>query len=227
MNMEESENIQEAPAPQPAVPRKNINIPTTVSILSLLISVAVLIIIFTTGKSRNNETIQRTSDGKITIAWINTDTIWNQYKFVKDIKDYLAKYEADLQNQYNATVTAFQKEYDEYLKKGTSNQLTLDEQKQAEEKLSKKQQYISELDAKLTQQLVDEKTAKNMEVHDSIVNFIARFNKGRNYTFIMERSYGGGILWADSTLEITNQVLKGLNEEYEAKKKLKESVKEE
>ena len=54
-----------------------------------------------------------------------------------------------------------------------------------------------------------------MEVHDTIVSFISRFNKMKNYTFIFERSYGGTLLYADPSLEITDEILKGLNGEYE------------
>jgi outer membrane protein len=224
---EEFENVQETIVPEPAKARKKINVPLLLSILSLLIALAALALIFTRGKNGNNQDITTTDGGNITLAWINTDTIWEHYEFVSDVKADLAKYEKDLQDQYAATVTAFQNEYNDYLKKGTSNQLTLAEQKKTEEQLAQKQQNITELDAQLTQKLVDEKTARNMEVHDTIVNFIARFNKDKKYTFVLENAYGGSLLWADKSLEITNSVLKGLNEEYKSIKKFREANKEE
>jgi outer membrane protein len=224
---EEFENIPEVSVPEPPKTKKKLNVPLLISMLSLLIAMAVLVLVFMHGKNGNNADINTISNGKMTFAWINTDTIWEKYEFVADVKTDLAKYEKDLQDQYAATVTSFQNEYNDYLKKGTSNQLTLDEQKKTEEQLGKKQQYISELDAQLTQKLVDEKTARNMEVHDTIVNFIARFNKDKKYTFILENAYGGSLLWADHSLEITNEVLKGLNQEYQSIKKSREAKKEE
>jgi outer membrane protein len=222
---EELENIQELQAPKPAKPEGKFSVSLLLSIFSLLIALAAIAIILTMGKNGNTKDVRPTPGGKITFAWINTDTIWEKYQFVTDVKADLAKYEKDLQDQYDATVAAFQKEYNDYLKKGTSNQLSLDEQKKTEEKLSLKQQSISELDAKLTQKLVDEKTAKNMEVHDTIVNFIARFNKDKKYTFVLENAYGGSLLWADRSLEITEEVLKGLNEEYKQFKQHREEKK--
>jgi outer membrane protein len=225
--MEEFENTEGLPVTEPVKPPRKFNIPLLLSALSLLIALTAVAFVFTRGKNGNSSDVQTAGSGKMNIAWINTDTIWEKYEFVADVKTDLAKYEKDLQDQYTSTVTAFQNEYNEYLKKGTSNQLTLDEQKKTEEKLSKKQQYITELDAQLTQKLVDEKTARNMEVHDTIVNFIARFNKDKKYTFVLENAYGGSLLWADKSLEITNAVLKGLNEEYEGIKKFREAKKEE
>lgn len=203
-------------------PKKRPGISLSVSVLSLLIALTALVVVFTSGKNNKSNVVQSNPDGKITIAWVNTDTIWEQYDFVTDVKAELAKYEQNLQTQYTNSLAAFQNEYNDYIKKASAYQLSLDEQKKTEEKLAKKQQTLQEMDAKLSQQLIDEKTARNMEVHDTIVSYIARFNKNKQHTFIMERSYGGGILWADSTLEITNTVVKGLNEEYKATQKRKQ-----
>jgi outer membrane protein len=211
------------PESRPAPARKN-QLALSVSILSLLIALAALVVVFTTGKPDVGSDTQTASDGKITVAWVNTDSVWEQYDFVTDVKAELAAYEQNLMNQYTASVSAFQNEYNEYIKKASAYQLTLDEQKKTEEKLAKKQQSLQELDAQLSQKLIDEKTTRNMEVHDTIVKFVARFNQKHKYTYILERSYGGSILWADSVLEITSPVIKGLNEEY---KKFKKTADEE
>jgi outer membrane protein len=221
--MTEEQNLtEEIISKAPEKSKKFGNIPLALSLLSLLFAISALTFVFVSGKKGNKKDLPDISSGKVTIAWINTDTIWAQYAFVADMKTQLAAYEKNLQDKYAGMVSAFQKEYDDYLKKGTSNQLTLDQQKKKEEELAKKQQSIQEMDAQLSQQLVEEKTARNMEVHDSIVNFIARFNKDQKYTFIMERSYGGGILWANDAYEITDDVLKGLNKAYETVKQKRE-----
>ncbi len=208
---------------KPAPARKN-QLSLSVSILSLLIALAALVVVFTTGKTEGKSESGTPSDGNISVAWINTDSVWEQYDFVTDVKAELAAYEQNLMNQYTASVNAFQNEYNEYIKKASAYQLTLDEQKKTEEKLAKKQQSLQELDAQLSQKLIDEKTTRNMEVHDTIVKFVARYNQKHNYTYILERSYGGSILWADSVFEITEPVIKGLNEEY---KKFKKATPEE
>ncbi len=192
-----------------------------IGVLALLLAATALIIIFTCNGSCKTNTSSNGSQGDVRIVWVNTDTIWGQYDFVDDVKAELAVYEKNLQDKYASSVTAFQNEYNAYIKKASAYQLSLDQQKKKEEELGQKQQALQQLDAELTQLLVDEKTARNMEVHDSIVNFIARMNKDKKYTLILERSYGGGILWADSSMEITSTVVKGLNEEYKAIKKEK------
>jgi len=151
------------------------------------------------------------------------------YDFVLDVQVDLANYEKELQNQYVSSAKAFEKEYNDYIKRATANLLTLEQQKKTEEKLALKQQSIQELEAKLSVQLQEEKLKRNMEVHDTIVNNIARYNKNKNYTFIFEKSYGGGLLFVNEAFDITNDILTSLNKEYEvileAKEKEKETTK--
>lgn len=192
--------------------------------LGLLIAIAALVFVFTGAPCCKTTKTDTNSSGEIRIAWVNTDTILSQYDFVEDINDELAIYEKNLQDKYTSSVTAFQNEYNAYIKKASEYQLTLAQQKQKEEELGQKQIAIQQLEAELSQMAMNEKTLRNMEIHDTLVNFIARFNKDNNYTYILERAYGGGILWADTSLEITNEILKGLNEEYKAIKKEKEKA---
>lgn len=181
---------------------------------ALLLGVAALFVLFFMSKPSNKPGNTNSDTQNLTFAFINTDSIWSLYPFVVDMNAELAAYEKNLQDQYSGRMAAFEKEYNDYLKKGTSGQLSLDEQKKTEEKLAKKQQELTALDADLTKQLMAEKEKRNMEVHDTIVSYIARYNKSKNYSFIFERSYGGTLLYANPAFEITNDILKGLNEEY-------------
>lgn len=185
----------------------------TVNILTLIGLIVLYVLFFTETKQPQN-TATKAID-KITYAFVNSDTILAQYDFVLDAEVDLAKYEKILQNQYTTALSSFQKEYDDYIKRASAGLLTLDQQKKTEEKLSAKQQSLSEMEQKLALQLQAEKLKRNMEVHDTIVSHIMRYNKSRDYTFIFEKSYGGGLLYANPQLDITSDILKGLNEEYE------------
>lgn len=195
---------------------------TTISVLALIGVIVLFILFFLPNKKTTENTTPKTVD-KVTFAYVNTDTIMEHYDFVLDVQVDLANYEKVLQNQYAARVQGFEKEYNDYIKRATANLLTLDQQKKKEEELSKKQQEISGLETQLSMQLQEEKLKRNMEVHDTIVNNIARYNKTKNYTFIFEKSYGGGLLFANEALNITSDILTSLNKEYEEILKAKEN----
>ncbi len=226
MNEEVKTNLQEEPIIQEEKKDCCTHKKCRFSLLINLISLAGVIALFVLFFYPKKHTIDNTppkSISKVTFAFVNTDTLMAHYDFVLDVQVDLANYEKTLQEQYNATASAFQKEYNDYIKRATAGLLTLDQQKKTEEGLGKKQQSIAELESKLAQQLQEEKIKRNMEVHDSIVNYIARYNKNKNYTFIFQKSFGGDLLFANSALEITPEILKGLNEEYTVLQKKKKS----
>jgi outer membrane protein len=187
----------------------------------LLIAVVVLFLLYVNILKRERQ-VQFTGNGNISIAYVNTDSVLLHYNFSKDVEKQMQGLEKSFQNQYNASITAYQNEYNTYLKNGTSGKLTLDEQKKTEEMLAKKQQSLSELDQNLTNQLVAEKQKKNMEVLDTIINFVSRYNQTKHFTYILAHAYGGAVLYADKKYEITNEIIAGLNEEYSKRDKKNE-----
>jgi outer membrane protein len=223
MSEEMDNTVTPSIAPEVKKDRKPL-ITLIIGSLALLIAIAALVFVFTGSPCCKTTKPTTANTGDIRIAWVNTDTILSQYDFVTDVTAELEVYNKNLEDKYTSSAQALQNEYNAYIKKASEYQMTLEQQKKKEEELGQKQQALQQLEAELSQLAMNEKAARNMEVHDSIVNFISRFNKDKNYTYILERSLGSGILWADTTLEITNEVLKGLNEEYKAIKKEKEKA---
>lgn len=181
----------------------------------IFIAVAVLFILHFT--SKKEDVFQPVSiKSALTIAYVNSDTIWENYEFVKETKKELENLEMQMNNNYKAQGMAFKAEYENYLKIGAT--LSLSEQKKREAALQQKQQDLMELEKSLGNQMLEKKQNKNIQVQDSIFAFIKRFNQGSKYSFILEKSRLSGILFANDSLDITNAVLKGLNEAYKKDK---------
>jgi outer membrane protein len=183
-----------------------------------IVGVIVLFVLFFT-KPKNPKSTPPKSLDKITYAFVNTDSIMAHYDFVLDVQVDLAKLEKILQNQYTTAAASFKKDYEDYIKRASAGLLTLDQQKKKEEELGQRQQQIGEMEQNLGMQLQEEKLKRNMEVHDTIVNYIAIYNQTKDYTFIFDQSYGGALLYANPALDITSEILKGLNEEYAERQK--------
>jgi outer membrane protein len=54
-------------------------------------------------------------------------------------------------------------------------------------------------------------------LYAKLSSYLKEYNKGKNYTFILGYQKGGGILFANDSLDITREVLDGLNKEFESK----------
>lgn len=177
----------------------------------IFVAVAALYIIYFTSKEK--EIVQPVSiKSSLTIAYIDSDTLWENYEFVKDTKKELENLEMQMNNNYKAQGMAFKAEYENYLKTGAS--LTLSEQKKKEAALQQKQQSLMDLEKSLGDQISEKKLNKNIELQDSIFAYIKRFNQRPKYSFIFSKSRISGLLFANDSLDITKNILNGLNETY-------------
>ena len=60
-----------------------------------------------------------------------------------------------------------------------------------------------------------------LQITDSVINFANRYNKTYNADYILGYTKGGGILVANEKYDITQDIITGLNEEYEKSLKTK------
>ena len=69
---------------------------------------------------------------------------------------------------------------------------------------------------RLASELQSETDKFNAALHDSIDHFIAQYNKDKKYSLILTKQ-GDNILYGDKSLDITNEVVAGLNKAYKSK----------
>lgn len=184
----------------------------------LIVAVAVLFVLHFKGNKGSGGFSTKDLKVNSNIIYLNTDSVWNDYKFVKDKKKDLKDYEDKLQEQYNVKAESFKERYDAYLKEGTSGKLSLSEQKKREEQLGMEQRELQEYDKNLSDQLINLKEKVNNEIQDSITNYLKKHYSKDNITYIMAYSRISGILYANDKLDITKDVINNLNKIYEARK---------
>jgi outer membrane protein len=88
-----------------------------------------------------------------------------------------------------------------------------------EQGLLQQQQELVNLRDKLQSNLVEEEQVMNRQILDYITKFIEDNKTQYNYQFILGKSFGGPVLYSNSSLEITQQLLTALNKKYQTEKK--------
>lgn len=166
-----------------------------------------------TKKTENVAASAISSDQTFTIAMIDTDTIFAKYDMVVDMLHELEDVDKKLSDDFQRNANNFQKDYENYLKIGST--LTFSEQKKKEEQLQKRQQELQQMEQRYAQQLMETRTQRNQEVQNKIFEFVETYNKTHgNYTIIMSKSRTSGVLYSLPTMDITEEVLDALNEDY-------------
>ena len=79
--------------------------------------------------------------------------------------------------------------------------------------LQKQNSDLEALQQRLGAEIQEETNKYNQALHDSVQHFIAKYNKNKKYTMILSKS-GDNILYADKGVDITAEVVAGLNKAY-------------
>jgi outer membrane protein len=180
--------------------------------LNVLFALAIAVLFYfqlNNNYSKSTSAPKDTLAGGITIAYVNTDSLWKKYEKVKIMEAELEKSGSRIESELKAKANALQQEA-----------YTFQEKIQAKEaELMQKQQDLYQLKQTYEEKAADETMKKNEELRKEIFAFIDKFNKEHdNYTFVLSYSSIGSIMVADSSLDITKPILEGLNEEYKKSK---------
>lgn len=160
-----------------------------------------------------------TAEGK-RIVFVNSDSLLTNYQFYKDAQKEFENKGYRLQVDLGQKERALQAELQAIQQRASA--MTQAQLQAADMTLKKKgaelQQYSQQKQAELGQ----EQAKKNEELYNNIREYIAKVNKENKYEFVLGYSkIGGGILFADPSVDVTQKLVDGLNKEYAAKKTAK------
>lgn len=195
--------------------KNNSNLILTIINVVLLAGLVVLyFLVLQKDDSMPVKAVQKASSGSVTVAYVNSDSILAHYDLVKQMKDELekntVKYESELKNKQSA----FEKDaayFQDQVNKKTISEASAQE---VYSSLMAEQQKLYELREKYSAELAQKEFDMNQLLMDSLNNFLKRYNEKMNFDYIFSYNRGGSILTANDSLDITNEVLKLLNEEF-------------
>lgn len=148
----------------------------------------------------------------INIRYIDEDTVSAHYNFAKDLKEQSIRSFSRLESAKNAKEKEIQTLGQQIQQKMQSNgYLTEDSYKADMTKLSRMQEsaqaYLGNLQHNIEQEMIQQQQTLN----DSLQSFIKDYNKTHGYDAILYKSAG---VYYNPALDITNEVIEGLNARY-------------
>jgi len=148
------------------------------------------------------------------IAYFDMDSVQSNYAFYKEVAKELTESEQkkrnELMNKKNENVTKLK----EYQDKGSS--MSQAEMAKAQQDLAQRDRDYQMAEQMKASEMQDESFKKLHEVKKKIEDYLKDYNKDKGYAYIITNSTEL-IYYKDSTLNITNDIIKGLNELYKKK----------
>lgn len=152
----------------------------------------------------------------IRIAYVEIDTLLAHYQFYIDMAEDLLRKEENSRLLLTEKANEFQGEVDTFNKKLQNNVFSSQERAQQEQnRLAKKQQELQELNDRLSAELAGVNENNSAKVSEAIQTFLKKYNEEKGYNIILTK-IGDNILYIDSAMNITDEVLAGLNANYSA-----------
>jgi len=149
------------------------------------------------------------------IAYVNLDSLTASYDMYKDLRATYEQKTNRIQNDVNARGRALQKDIADFQEKVNKGLVTQATAAQMQDDLGKRQQSFMDYRDKVSGDLAEEEQVLLNQIHESIVQYLKQFNADYHYSMIISTSsLAGPVLNADPKLDITKEVVKGLNKAY-------------
>ncbi|MFT6637661.1 MAG: outer membrane protein [Flavobacterium sp.] len=149
------------------------------------------------------------------LVYVDVNKLIEGYSRTKIAKAEFDKKATTLKANVDSLVTNWQKELQAYEKERAS--LSPKELQLKQELLGSKQQQVNGYQEAIQKQIQEEDKKVTQTVINDINDYIKEYGKRKGYKIIFGASGGGNIMYASESSDLTEEVLKGLNAEYDKK----------
>ena len=187
------------------------------SIISLVAVVAFGVLSLTKGgKSADvqtdGEVVEAASKGDI--VYVNLDRILMEYDMANDLRSVVETKIQNIQAEVNRRAKKLENDVIDFQNKIDKGLLTRTNAELQSQKLQQQELEFNNYAAQKEQEIQEEQVVMMNQLGDAIQTFINKYNEQKQYAMILTNSGGSPVLTADAALDITDDVLAGLNEEY-------------
>lgn len=198
------------------------NTSLVLSIIALVAALAFGIISLSGKSGAKGGSLASTEDSTVTaaagsIVWYNLDRILNEYDRANDLRSVVETKVNGINDEVNRRGNKLQKDVNDFQDKINKGLLVRSVAEAQSQQLSERQQQFQNYAAQKQQEILEEQQVLSNQIADAIKQYIDKYNAEKGYAMII--AVQGDILplpvsTADSSLDITDDLLKGLNDEY-------------
>lgn len=195
------------------------NISTILSVLALILIAVLFYLQFKPGNSSNVLSKSGSNDstvnnGEFRIAYFEMDSLENNFELVKEVKNELTKKEEAINSELTRLEKNYRDKITKYQNQGAS--MTQVQSEAAQRDVMQMQQNIQNRKQALDQEYQDFYMRQMKSVKDKIEAFLKDYNESKGYSYIVAHE-PGLFYYRDTAYNITQDVIKGLNEVHQKK----------
>lgn len=183
----------------------------------ILVIIAISISLLACEKSLE---VKETNGAKeLKTAYVDTSLLMKEYQETKDVE---ARFKVKSENkgkQLEAQINSFKKEVSNFQAQAKVNGQAWAEQKGSE--LQRREQQLGQEQQALSQELQQESAVEMDSLISGVKKFIKEYGKEKGYAYIYGTGDAATVLYAQEKYNITKEIIKLLNDKYNADNKKK------
>lgn len=154
--------------------------------------------------------------GDLRLAYINSDTVLKYYDWFKANRDKLEGKGKQLETELKSRANSLQGEIESYQR--NANNLTIGQARAVEEDLAKKRNNLQVYQENLSQQMMIEQQTLTKELYDKVTGFLRDYGTANGLQIVFKFDSNSDVMYAGDSMDISREVIKGLNEAYRLEK---------
>jgi outer membrane protein len=183
--------------------------------MNILLAIAVVGLYILHFSADKKEIVNNAVAGDASIVYINTDSLLLNYDMAKDLNEAFFKKQEERRTSLNIKIKKLEREAADFQKKAQNNGfLSRERAEKAQRSLLLKRESIQKKEQEYNELARTEQREINKKLLETITSYLNEFNKIRNFNMILSTTLGGNVIYSKDGLDVTKDVLKGLNVEY-------------
>jgi outer membrane protein len=178
----------------------------------LFVAVAVLYYLHFSPKTNAVSGENSTNVSDLKIAYINSDSVLKYYEFFNVNKDKLEAKGKKLDQDFRNRAQSLQNDISSYQRNVGS--MTIGQAKAVEEDLGKKQQNLQLYQRSLEQEIMTDQAKMNEDLYAKITAYLKQYGEEKGLQVVLKYDPTSDLLFGGKALDITQDVIKGLNEAF-------------
>ena len=194
------------------------NVSLVISVISLIaaITFGVLFLTDNTKKAEapaEGEAVENIAS-KGDIVYVDLDRILMDYDMANDLRSVVETKAQNIQAEITRRGKKLENDVKSFQEKMNKGLMTRSVAEAQQQKLMQQEQEFNEYAGRKQQEIQEEQVVMMNQLGDAIKTFIDKYNAEKQYAMILTNSGGAPVITADAALDITEDVLAGLNDEY-------------
>ena len=194
------------------------NVSLVISIISLIAAITFGVLFLT----KDTKKAEAPAEGEATesiaskgdIVYVDLDRILMDYDMANDLRSVVETKAQNIQAEITRRGKKLENEVKSFQEKMNKGLMTRSVAEAQQQKLMQQEQEFNEYAGRKQQEIQEEQVVMMNQLGDAIKTFLDKYNAEKQFAMILTNNGGAPVITADATLDVTDDVLAGLNDEY-------------